>query len=323
LVRVAVPAAAGSSPVAHPSEVPANSDIAREADRSVLRDGDTTGTVSQEATAGTPADPGGDEPPIRFLGDEPELYLEFNHELVKTLSAHVRASREDIDDAASFAWIQFFRYQPDRDREWKGWLYRTAQREAWRLNAEHGRANLRIVADRESREQRATREPLDPRDRLEERLEFLAAMEEVRRLPRNLRAVALRGAHFDRHRDVAEALWVSTARVTHLLPHVGVYLQERMQRRAELERPVASPRATRLLELELEPPAWLVEAIGRPPRFNKSSARPVLAWRRAALAIDRYRHEAGWHSKKSASVRRRCSRTRGARTNTHVKRYGS
>src|SRR5829696_8856446 len=60
--RVVVPAAAGSSPVAHPSKVPANRDIAREADRPVLRDGDTTGTVSQEATAGTLADPGGDEP---------------------------------------------------------------------------------------------------------------------------------------------------------------------------------------------------------------------------------------------------------------------
>jgi DNA-directed RNA polymerase specialized sigma24 family protein len=209
----------------------------------------------------------------------------------------VRASCEDIDDAASFAWIQFFRYQPDRDREWKGWLYRTALREAWRLNAEHGRANLRIVPDRESREPGATREPLDPRDRLEERLEFLAAMDEVRRLPKNLRAVVLLRAQFSRHRDVAEALGVSVARVTRLLQDAGVYLQERTMRRAELERPVASPRASRLRELEVDPPEWLVEAIGRAPTFNKSSARPVLAWRRAALAIEDYRAEAGWHSK--------------------------
>lgn len=68
-------------------------------------------------------------------------------------------------------------------------------------------------------------------------------------------------------------------------------------RRAELERPLASPRSARLRELEVDPPQWLVEAIGRAPTFNKSSARPVLAWRRAALAIDDYRNEAGWHSK--------------------------
>jgi hypothetical protein len=143
----------------------------------------------------------------------------------------------------------------------------------------------------------ATPEPLDPRDRLEERLEFLAAMEELRHLPKNLRAVVLLRAQFGRHRDVAEVLGVSTARVAHLLQHVGVYLQERMERQAELERPVASPRAARLRELEVEPPEWLVEAIGRAPTFNKSSAKPVLAWRRAALAIDDYRNESGWHSK--------------------------
>src|SRR4051794_11763197 len=78
------------------------------ADRSVLRDGDRLGTVSQEATAGTTADPGSDEPPIRFLGDEPELYLAYNTKLVKTLGANVRGATEDMEDACAFAWIQFF-----------------------------------------------------------------------------------------------------------------------------------------------------------------------------------------------------------------------
>ena len=153
-----------------------------------------------------------------------------------------------------------------------------------------------VASENESPTHGATREPLDPRERLEERLEFLAAMEEVRQLPKHLRAVVLLRAQFGRHRDVAEVLGVSTARVAHLLQHVGVYLQERMERRSELERPIASPRAARLRELEVETPEWLVEAIGRAPTFNKSSARPVLAWRRAALAIDDYRREAGWHS---------------------------
>jgi hypothetical protein len=51
-----------------------------------------------------------DEPAIRFRGDEPELYLDFNHLLVKRITANVRARPEDIEDACAFAWIQFFRY---------------------------------------------------------------------------------------------------------------------------------------------------------------------------------------------------------------------
>ena len=45
----------------------------------------------------------------RFRGDEPKLYLAFNHELVKLSERDVRAAPEDIEDACSFAWIQFFR----------------------------------------------------------------------------------------------------------------------------------------------------------------------------------------------------------------------
>jgi hypothetical protein len=38
-----------------------------------------------------------------------------------------------------------------------------------------------------------------------------------------------------------------------------------------------------------------MEAIGRVPTFNRSSSKAILAWRRAALAIDDYRNEHGWH----------------------------
>ena len=47
----------------------------------------------------------------------------------------VRSSLETTDDACGFAWLQFLREQPDRDQNWRGWLYRVAQRDAWRLNA--------------------------------------------------------------------------------------------------------------------------------------------------------------------------------------------
>jgi hypothetical protein len=41
----------------------------------------------------------------------------------------------------------------------------------------------------------------------------------------------------------------------------------------------------------------LIEAIGTEPTLGKSAGGAVLAWRRAALAIDDYRRDAGWVSK--------------------------
>jgi hypothetical protein len=45
-------------------------------------------------------------------------------------------------------------------------------------------------------------------------------------------------------------------------------------------------------ELEEKPPKWLVSAVGRRPALTGDS-RAVLAWRRAALAIDDYRRVHG------------------------------
>ena len=52
---------------------------------------------------------------------------------------------------------------------------------------------------------------------------------------------------------------------------------------------MASPRAARLRELEDDPPQWLTSTIGKCPARSKCSAGVVLAWRRAALAIEDYR----------------------------------
>ncbi len=186
----------------------------------------------------------------------------------------------DIEDACSFAWVQFFRYQPSRDREWRGWLFRTAQREAWRLNAQ----------------QYAERPMLHDTDGYEERLEFQAALEELHKLPEHLRAVVLLNAAVGRHADVAAILGVSRQHVGYLLQQVSVAVQDRAERRAELERPVASPRAARLRELQDEPPEWLLNTIGRVPPLGKSTSGCILAWRRAALAIDDYRRVSGWTS---------------------------
>ena len=61
------------------------------------------------------------------------------------------------------------------------------------------------------------------------------------------------------------------------------------EQRHDLERPVASPRAARLRELEEVPPDWLRDSIGVCPRRTKPDSGTILVWRRSALAIDDYR----------------------------------
>jgi DNA-directed RNA polymerase specialized sigma24 family protein len=184
----------------------------------------------------------GDEPPLRLRGDEADLFLAFNDDLVRRVRSCVRPHPADIEDACPFAWVQFPRRQPDRDREWRAWLFRTAQREAWRLNAQN-RA-------RDDLEVGSIHEPLDPRDRLDERLEFEAALEELRKLPPRLQEVVLIRSQVSYQREVAEIMGVNTARIGQLLQNVGVALQELAERRIEADRPVASPRAARLRELQ-------------------------------------------------------------------------
>src|SRR3954451_3783916 len=70
-------------------------------------------------------------------GDEAALFREFNDELVRLVSHAVgTTASQTIEDACSFAWAQFLQYQPDRELNWRGWLFRTAQREAWMLDAQ-------------------------------------------------------------------------------------------------------------------------------------------------------------------------------------------
>ena len=82
--------------------------------------------------------------------------------------------------------------------------------------------------------------------------------------------------------------------MNHLLVSVSLRVNELAEQCASHERPVASPRAARLRELEDEPPEWLRAAIGRPVTRNRSNGGALSVWRRAALAIDDYRREFGW-----------------------------
>ena len=239
-----------------------------------------------------------DEPaqlPVRFRGDEPELYLKFNRQLVAKIDHAVVAQREDVEDACAFAWVQFLRHQPDRDQNWQGWLFRTAQREAWRLTAIR-RSELRLRSEMPDRGLTDPDRSTDPVRRLEQRQQFEEAIVELKQIPKPMQEVVLVASQVRRHRDVGEILDIPETRVGYLLASAGAALGEAAERRAERERPVASPRAARLRELEDAPPQWLVEAVGRPPARGKNASASILAWRRAALAIDDYRHDHGWAS---------------------------
>jgi hypothetical protein len=73
--------------------------------------------------------------PLRLRGDELDLYAGHYAELARKIARDVNATREDVEDACAFTWQEVFRVHPDRDGNRHGRLYRTAQREAWRLTA--------------------------------------------------------------------------------------------------------------------------------------------------------------------------------------------
>jgi hypothetical protein len=239
------------------------------------------------SVAGSGAGEGGVEPPIRFAGDELDLYAEYHFELVKKIVRDVQyVGHENAEDACAHAWLKVLQRQPDRGGErWKGWLYVTAKREAWKLNALE-------FKEREDLPTSGTPdivEPIDPRDRLSERVEFQAALQELKKLPPMLHEVVVVRSQVWKQADVAEAMGLSRQRVGEMLVNAALRVSQLNEERHEDERPVASPRAARLRELEDEPPVWLTNAVGMRPGRSKSSSGVVLAWRRAALMIDDYR----------------------------------
>src|SRR5215211_1905688 len=120
-------------------------------------------------------------------GDETELFELYNDELMRRVARVVRTSHEIVEDACSIAWAQFLRHQPDRNREWRAWLFRTAQREAWHLDRERYEAKS-LNADPDARAYAS--EPPDTRDRYHERDELEAAVEVLEQLPPRLRRMA-------------------------------------------------------------------------------------------------------------------------------------
>ena len=143
-----------------PQEVPANGGFRREADRSVLRDGDRYGDSFSCNYRRDPGEEGGDEPPIRFRGDELDLYGEFHLELVKTVAARVGATPGGHRGRVRVR-VGGVLPLPARPRagNWKGWLVTVGQARgvaAERAGAEGARGRAR---------EDLPMEPVDPRDR--------------------------------------------------------------------------------------------------------------------------------------------------------------
>jgi DNA-directed RNA polymerase specialized sigma24 family protein len=124
----------------------------------------------------------------RYRGDQEELFRSFNDELFGDLTRTVEASRDIIEDACAHAWAQFLRYQPDRDQNWRGWLFRTAQREAWRLSRERWqtyeyREQIDVPGTALAPQPVHALDPILVREALRERLAAIAGLsEEDRRL---------------------------------------------------------------------------------------------------------------------------------------------
>jgi DNA-directed RNA polymerase specialized sigma24 family protein len=75
-----------------------------------------------------------DPPKLPLHGDEAQLFDEFDAALRRRVQREVNTSHANIEDACAFAWLQFLRHQPDRDRAWRAWLVQVARREAYRLS---------------------------------------------------------------------------------------------------------------------------------------------------------------------------------------------
>src|SRR4051794_39922703 len=104
--------------------------------------------------------------PVAPRGDEAELFRTHNPAPMDSIARSVQTtSLAIVEDACSHAWTQFMHHQPARNRNWQGWLFRAAQREAWRL--EHQSREDRPL--RTSEDERLTEfgQAIDPRDHYE------------------------------------------------------------------------------------------------------------------------------------------------------------
>ncbi len=216
-------------------------------------------------------------------GDEAELFARYHQRLVRVTSLNVTTSRDNVEDACAYAWAQLLSHQPRRDTIF-AWLRTVARRQAIRLDAA-SRRQLSIDAHERAASHvkglAATHRNADVAHGLLEVRERLAV------LPDQERDIAFMRAAGWRYRDIASCLDLTEARVNKLLTRADARVHELDARDVAPH----SERAAWLAKLEDDPPAFLIGAIGRPPRSGRGRGGEELRreWRRLALAIDDYR----------------------------------
>jgi RNA polymerase sigma factor (sigma-70 family) len=241
-------------------------------------------------------------------GDESELFLEYDRPLRRRVQGLVNTSPDIVDDACSFAWMEFMRYQPERDSGWRAWLVTVAQREAWRLHAKEASHIGFGVGDRDD----LSWEPADPRDVVGTRAELRSALAALAAVPERRREVKALWVTGFKYEEIKERLGLTYTRVNRLMTEANHAIQKERLREAP-QREAMPARAARLQELEASPPRWLKTAIGRSPG-KWVSTQITLPWRRAALAIDDYRREHGAHLRSDEPLGSRPTDPRAARS---------
>jgi DNA-directed RNA polymerase specialized sigma24 family protein len=236
-------------------------------------------------------------PPLR--GDEDELIRSYTPVLERRLGYAVNTSAANREDAIAFAWTVFLRRQPDRDGPWRAYVFTVARNEAIALDRrdrDHG--TLTRVSDRDHPVPADTdrahpeRQIADPHDPYTQRLELSDAVALLAQLPEGPRQLAFLRAHGLRWRELQELTGLTRSQLNRRLVRANRTLEQLIDERRQAERPLP-PRVARLRALEQNPPGWLTSALGRPPTGRHARAEALLEWRRAALAIDRYRDRFG------------------------------
>src|SRR4051812_12021281 len=228
-------------------------------------------------------------------GDEAELFRTYNATLMRHVARSLSlADPGVVEDACAFAWMQFMQHQPDRERNWHGWMFRAAQREAWRLEGlAHEDRPLRTSEDERKTD---FGEAIDPRDYQGIKLDMDEALSIVHELPPRLQRIAMLRALGLKYGEISEITGDSPARVGVLVSRANVEIYEIIAERARHERS-SSPRAERLWQLEREQPKWLVDELGQLPKLARHNTESLStrrrAWRRAALALDDLRDAVG------------------------------
>jgi RNA polymerase sigma factor (sigma-70 family) len=234
-------------------------------------------------------------PPLR--GDEDELIRSYSPVLERRLAWAVNTSAANREDAIAFAWTVFLRRQPDRDGPWRAYLATIARNEAIdldRRDRDHGTLTRGPDHPVPPDTDRAPPErPIaDPHDRHTQRLELSDAVALLAQLPERPRQVAFLRAHGLPWREIQELTGLTRSQLNRQLARANRALEQLLDDRRNAERPLP-PRAARLRSLEQDPPGWLTDELGRPPTGRHARAEALREWRRAALAIDRYRSQLG------------------------------